>query len=235
MKKPRLHQSELDEPKICGLCFGAGMEVVKGKGARPCICRQRERLNAAREQSLLSVPPRFQNINLDSLQADPTRHKNQQTAIDLIRSNPHKNFAIFGTFGSGKTHLLYSIFQTVIETKFAYASTLEEIISEHKTRFEADKKGNPVKSLSITPEHLTRKNTPFGLFIDDIDKETPTEFVCKIFFALVNAAYDNHQQVVFTTNLTPAGLIEHFKKADPRYGGAISRRLLSESLFIKLF
>jgi hypothetical protein len=30
------------EPEVCSSCFGTGMEVVAGKGARRCRCRARE-------------------------------------------------------------------------------------------------------------------------------------------------------------------------------------------------
>src|ERR1044071_7363315 len=31
-----------NEPAACAYCFGTGMEVVAGKGARRCRCRERE-------------------------------------------------------------------------------------------------------------------------------------------------------------------------------------------------
>ncbi|MGI9055950.1 MAG: hypothetical protein ACR2F2_09135, partial [Pyrinomonadaceae bacterium] len=31
-----------DEPEICPLCYGSGMEVVPGKGARQCECRKQK-------------------------------------------------------------------------------------------------------------------------------------------------------------------------------------------------
>ena len=33
-----------DEVDVCPLCFGAGMEVVAGKGARLCECRKQKRI-----------------------------------------------------------------------------------------------------------------------------------------------------------------------------------------------
>ena len=39
--------SERDEPQVCSLCYGSGMEIVAGRGARPCQCRmQKSRENS---------------------------------------------------------------------------------------------------------------------------------------------------------------------------------------------
>lgn len=221
--------------EVCPLCFGCGMEIVKGKGARPCQCAIAAKIKRHIPASLELIPPRYAGFSLDNLTADPSRHKGQAKAIELIKANPTSNFAICGTFGSGKTHLFYSLFRSIVESRRAFAGTLAELIAEHKDRIEADKNGVAPRALSITPEALAQKFTPFSLFIDDIDKETPTEFVCKILFALVNAAYEFGQQMVFTTNLKPSQLIAHFEKADIRFGGSIARRLMDNTQIIKLF
>src|SRR5258705_5077456 len=37
------HTKEVEESQVCPVCFGTGMEVVPGKGARPCRCRRKDR------------------------------------------------------------------------------------------------------------------------------------------------------------------------------------------------
>lgn len=207
------------------------MEIVAGKGARRCECRIRAHIKQFREPAIAAIPSLYEGFSLENLVADNERHKAQAEEIEKIKANPNSNFAICGTFGSGKTHLLYSLYRTQLETRRVFAGTLEEIIAEHKARFD-----NPnAPAVSITPESLAQKSTPWTLFIDDIDKETPTEFVCKILFALVNAATNFKQQIVFTTNLKPARLVSHFERADERFGGAIARRLMDNSEIIKMF
>jgi hypothetical protein len=39
---PRRVSSTAGEPVVCSFCFGTGMEVVPGKGARRCRCRVEE-------------------------------------------------------------------------------------------------------------------------------------------------------------------------------------------------
>lgn len=224
-----------EQNKICPLCYGCGMEVVEGRGARPCVCVIAKRIQEHKSGALETIPPLYEGFSLENIVPDPSRHWRQQEAIRIIRENPNEKFAICGKYGCGKTHLLWALYRNQLESRRVYAGTLEEIIAEHKAIFEANKTGAPVPSLSITPEKFRQRFTPWTLFIDDIDKETPTEFVSKILFALLDAACNFNHQIVFTTNLQPAALIQHFERGDARFGGAIARRLLDNTKVIEMF
>src|SRR5687767_5561727 len=53
---------------VCPLCFGTGMEIVPGKGARRCSCRSQDR-----RTSLLTsarIPPRYEHCVLSNYQAE---------------------------------------------------------------------------------------------------------------------------------------------------------------------
>ena len=58
-----------NEPAACAYCFGTGMEVVVGCGARRCRCRAEERrqrlLGAAR------IPRRSERCTLANYRPDP--------------------------------------------------------------------------------------------------------------------------------------------------------------------
>ncbi len=220
---------------VCPLCFGCGMEIVKGRGARTCQCAIRGRIESYREEMIAKIPSLYENLSLENIAPDLTRHRNQAREIKKLRANPNSNFAICGRYGSGKTHLLWALYRTQLESRRVFAGTLEQIVGEHKKRIEIEKRGDFPPPLSIVPEKFRQKSTPWTLFIDDIDKETPTEFVSKILFALLDAATSFQHQIVFSTNLHAEDLTEHFERADKRFGGAIARRLMDNTEIIEMF
>lgn len=220
---------------VCPLCFGCGMEIVKGKGARTCDCRIRAGIESRREEMIEKIPTIYEDFSLANLEPDLTRHRNQPREIQKMRENPNSNFAICGKYGSGKTHLLWALYRTQLERRRVFAGTLEQIVNEHKQRIETSNTGGFPAPLSIVPEKFRQKRTPWTLFIDDIDKETPTEFVSKILFALLDAVVSYEHQIVFTTNLHAEDLAQHFERADKRFGGAIFRRLMDNTEIIEMF
>ncbi len=52
------------EPEICPLCYGSGMEVVPGKGARQCECRKRKSKETFAEK--LRIPKRYEKCYIDN-------------------------------------------------------------------------------------------------------------------------------------------------------------------------
>jgi hypothetical protein len=53
-------------PDVCNFCFGTGMEIVSGKGARRCRCRAEDRKAKLMEAAL--IPPRYSECSLQSYQ-----------------------------------------------------------------------------------------------------------------------------------------------------------------------
>jgi DNA replication protein DnaC len=103
--QPRV--STTAEQIVCSLCFGTGMEVVPGKGARRCLCRTRdartELLNAAR------IPRRYKECSLTNHQ--PAANNGSQLrafnyAYYLVREYPSvdRGLLFMGTCGVGKLH-----------------------------------------------------------------------------------------------------------------------------------
>jgi hypothetical protein len=67
-----LHNEHLvAAPDVCNLCFGTGMEVVAGKGARRCCCRAEDRKAKLMEAAL--IPPRYSECSLPALDAETNR------------------------------------------------------------------------------------------------------------------------------------------------------------------
>ena len=98
----------LPEPVPCSFCFGSGMEVVSGKGARRCRCRNEDR--AARLLEAAHIPRRYSDCSLESYK--PAKGNGSQLlafnyAFRLVREYPvaDRGLLLMGTCGVGKLHL----------------------------------------------------------------------------------------------------------------------------------
>lgn len=95
------------EPVVCSFCFGTGMEIVPGKGARRCRCRAEDAwkrlLEAAR------IPRRYEGCSLSNYQ--PAANNGSQLrafnyAFRLAREYPSadRGLLFMGPCGVGKLH-----------------------------------------------------------------------------------------------------------------------------------
>jgi DNA replication protein DnaC len=55
-----------DEPEVCPLCYGSGMEFIKG-GVRPCKCRKLKAKDSLLEK--LQIPSRYQKSDFQNFQS----------------------------------------------------------------------------------------------------------------------------------------------------------------------
>src|ERR671913_225903 len=54
----------IEQPDVCQFCFGSGMEVVAGKGARRCRCRTQS--NLAKLLEAARIPRRYSECSLQN-------------------------------------------------------------------------------------------------------------------------------------------------------------------------
>lgn len=76
----------------------------------------------------------------------------------------------------------------------------------------------------ITVEHLIGATV---LVIDDLGAEKPSEWVRERMYEIVNARYEQHRQIIVTTNLNPAQL-------EKQLGARIAGRLMEMCLVAKV-
>src|SRR6266853_1335014 len=109
-------QNSPAEPTVCEVCFGTGVEVVRGKGARPCHClaqdSRRKFLESAR------IPRRYARCTLETFkyQSNSSQYKAYELARSLVADYPHINrgLLLMGSVGVGKTHLAVGILRGLI-------------------------------------------------------------------------------------------------------------------------
>src|SRR6266404_5181316 len=87
---------------VCQYCFGTGVEIVPGKGARPCACRRQDP-----SQKLLAaarIPPRYSTCSLDTFHIDrlnESQWRAKGAALRLINDYPdvEKGLLLMGSVG----------------------------------------------------------------------------------------------------------------------------------------
>jgi len=189
--------SSTAEPVVCAFCFGTGMEVVAGKGARRCRCRARDvqakLLEAAR------IPRRYSQCSLSNYQ--PASDNGSQLrafnyAYRLVREYPSvdRGLLLMGPCGIGKTHLAAAILRGLIEKGisclfYEFGALLKEIQESY----------NPVSQTSEL-KVLAPVFEIEVLVLDELGAAKPTDWVHDTMMQIINTRYNDRKLIIFTTN-----------------------------------
>lgn len=243
--KPRLNiLSELaqtlpDPDYICDLCKDSGRIYFteehfgkKYESHKKCVCV----LENIRRKKLSAIPPKFEGVLLSALKPDVRKHARQAEYIPFIQANPTRSYFLGGKFGTGKTMMMWALYRDAVERdRRTVVCTLTELLTEYKKAINASTNHLEPFYPRLVAEDLRQNHTKFSIFLDDVDKAKPTEYVAEQVFELANAIYDFQHQIVITTNLSVKGLGDYFERADERYGGAIVRRFVDNSKVCEMF
>jgi DNA replication protein DnaC len=230
-KIPTNESPEILNSSECPKCFGAGMECTE-RGAKLCECRVR----AIQDARLARIPPSFRHASLATIKPRTDIHSKQAQAIKLVTEHPNKSYVLAGEFGTGKSMIMWALYRYAVERNETriVSCTLTELLTEYKQAIQESAAGNDPKLPRLNAWEL-RREEKFSVFFDDIDKARPTEYTAEILFELVDAIYTHDHQLVATTNLSIDELIDHFNRADRRFGGSIVRRLIDDATVIEMF
>lgn len=135
-----------------------------------------------------------------------------------------KGIYIYGSVGSGKTHIAYAIRKYVSEErkpKFeSYFYNMSRLLYDIKQGFDASKK---VSSFEV--ENIF--NLKGILFIDDLGAERLTDWVQDTIYGIVNDRYEKMYPVIFTSNLNPQQLAD-------RVGDRVASRIVGMCNLIEI-
>ena len=202
------------------------------KMMKDCICK----LEKLRQKRLEVIPPNFRHAVLKDIQPMKNIHPFQAVCIPKMKVNPFDSYFLAGKTGTGKSMLMWALYrEAVMQDKRIVACTLSELLDEYKRFIHLSMNKQELIYPRLSAEDLRQNHTKFSIFFDDIDKARPTEYAMEQLFELANAIYDFQHQVVVTTNLRLTKLIEHFERADERFGGAIVRRLINNGMICEMF
>lgn len=197
--------SKIDGRDVCQICFGTGMEIVNGKGARSCGgCRQgKSALLSSLEKA--RVPDRylkcdFSNYSLLSPGTgdfNPYAERARDKALEFVQKYPYvdRGLLFMGPVGVGKTHLATSIIKGLIDRNFTsclfyeFGWLLKEIQDSY----------NPNTQMSEM-QLLSRIIEIDVLVLDEIGASKPTDWVKDTLMNIISTRYNKQKVTIFTTN-----------------------------------
>src|ERR1041384_4477500 len=183
----------------CPFCFGTGMEVIPGEGARRCRCQspdQRDRLlKSAR------IPPRYQHCTIQGYEAANeelskwSAKMEAQIIIDDYLTIDGRGLLFMGPVGFGKTHLAVAILRELIARYqvrglfYQFGALLRQIQDSY----------NPV-SQSSEPTALQPVFDAEVLVLDELGASKPTDWVRDTMMQIINNRYNDRKMTILTTN-----------------------------------
>lgn len=171
------------------------MEVIPGRGARPCECRRREFEDNPFEK--VRVPRRYLGCHFNSYNAEnPSQKTALKLAMKFAQEYPAVNGGILfmGPVGVGKTHLGVSILKGLTERGFSplfyeFGALLKEIQDSYNTFTHTSELGVllPVLNAEV-------------LVLDELGASKPTDWVRDTMAHIINSRYNDSRPTIFTTN-----------------------------------
>jgi DNA replication protein DnaC len=207
---------------VCAFCYGSGMEVVAGKGAKRCRCRDESR--RAKLLEAANIPRRYSECSLQSYQ--PAKGNSSQLlafnyAFRLVREYPavDRGLLFMGTVGLGKTHLSVAILRGLVEKGVAclfyeFGSLLKEIQNSY----------NPVSQTSEL-KVLAPVFEAEVLVLDELGASKPTDWVRDTMMQIINTRYNDRKMTIFTTNYLDGRRTERDETLEDRIGVRLRSRL----------
>lgn len=209
-----------EEPEVCPACYGSGMEVVPGKGARPCKCRKQKTHTNLLDKARL--PKRYTDCHFHNYRAmNPTQERAIKFATKLAMEYPaiERGLVFMGTVGVGKTHLAVSILKSLTERGFScqfyeFGALLKEIQDSYNPNTQSSE-------LKILAPVLDAE----VLVLDEIGASKPTDWVKDTMAHIINTRYNDKKLTVFTTNYLDERREQRDETLEDRIGVRLRSRL----------
>ena len=209
-----------EESESCPLCYGTGLEIVPGKGARQCECRKQKSHSTQIEKA--KIPRRYENCHFHNYRAmNPSQERAFKFASKLTMDYPavERGLLLMGSVGIGKTHLAISILKGLTERGFScrfyeFGALLKEIQNSY----------NPVSQISEWKVLQPIFDTEI-LVLDEIGASKPTDWVRDTMANIINTRYNDRKLTIFTTNYLDDRKADREETLEDRIGVRLRSRL----------
>ena len=209
-------------PAACPKCFGSGLEVVPGRGARSCDCRSEDRRSKLLEAA--RIPMRYESCTLRTYRPAPS-NSSQLSAFNhsfrLVRDYPGANRGLLltGPCGVGKTHLAVAILRGLIEKGvscvfYEFGTLLKEIQDSYNLVSQTSE----LKVLAPVYEADV-------LVLDELGASKPTDWVRDTMTQVIGRRYNDKRLTIFTTNYSDARRQPADETLEDRIGVRLRSRL----------
>lgn len=225
----RRFEADENEPEVCPLCYGSGMEIVPGKGARQCQCRKQNSHSNLLVKT--QIPKRYAECHFHSYRAlNPSQERAFKFASKLTMEYPavERGLLLMGTVGVGKTHLAVSILKGLTERGFSclfyeFGALLKEIQGSFNTVSQTSelKVLAPVFDAEV-------------LVLDEIGASKPTDWVRDTMAHIINTRYNDKKLTIFTTNYLDERRAEREETLEDRIGVRLRSRLFEMCRTVQL-
>jgi DNA replication protein DnaC len=218
------------ESAACPICFGTGLEVVPGKGARRCQCRTQDTRSKLLEQARIprryreAAPPRKEACTLQNFYPAPNNGSQLKAfnyAFRLVREYPavERGLLLMGPVGVGKTHLAVAILQGLIEKGvpclfYEFGSLLKEIQDSYNAV------SNTSEMRVLAPVYQAEV-----LVLDELGASKPTDWVRDTMMNIIGQRYNDKRLTIFTTNYSDARRAATDETLEDRIGVRLRSRL----------
>jgi DNA replication protein DnaC len=228
----RSTRTRADEPQACPRCFGSGMEVVPGKGARRCECRTQSA--QSKMASAARIPRRYDHctiVNYKPTHGNGSQLKAYNYAYRLMLEYPavERGLLLMGPVGVGKTHLSVAILRGLLEKGinclfYESGALLKEIQNSY----------NPVSKTSEL-RVLAPVFEAEVLVLDELGASRPTDWVQETLYHVINTRYNDKKLTIFTTNYLDARRTPADETLEDRIGVRLRSRLyeMCKTVFIE--
>lgn len=222
--------SRTDPPAaVCRICFGTGMEIVEGKGAKPCACRTKITQSVLLDRARL--PRRYERCHWNNYAPS---NSSQAAALELSMQlamefpNTDEGLLLSGPVGVGKTHLAVSILKGLAERGFSclfyeFGSLLKEIQDSYNPNTKTSELNilRPVLEADV-------------LVLDELGASKPTDWVRDTMAHIINTRYNDRRLTVFTTNYPDDRSNERDETLEDRIGVRLRSRLYEMCRTVRL-
>lgn len=210
-------EQQIDE---CPKCFGTGMEVVQGKGARICACRKLRSQHGQFES--VRLPKRYDGFHFGNY--NPQNESQRialKSSMTFAMEYPavDRGLLLTGSVGVGKTHLAVSILKGLTERGFSclfyeFGSLLKEIQDSYNANTQSSELGvlAPVLNVDV-------------LVLDELGASKPTDWVRDTMAHVINTRYNEKKFTIFTTNYLDERPNDREETLEDRIGIRVRSRL----------